>query len=215
MVPAIATWLEDHLNFAKLKSRHIGQGLSTFQRLLPYLEPYEVAHLGLTVVLDKIGRGNTFKSRINTVQVMIGRYIEDQAFITYIEQRIQSTLLYFKRLIYTILFGHTRKIYGMKYAVNKSDELSWNWMCPEEHAKLGALVLRAVMSIPVAGEDEGFFETKMVREANSNRFAISATHSLASSTATSSRHWRMTWFTRLCQWFAHLLSGATRNEVAI
>jgi DNA-directed RNA polymerase len=164
LVPAVAKWLELHYKHSVAKSNYTGQSLRQYVRLKEWVDDFTMAHIAVTVVLDQLGRGTTFRTPINTVQAHIGRQIEDQAFITYMEQ---SNPKYFKLLqkfyLHDPVRRYDKKVYGMKYSLDKSDEMDWDFMSEEDIIRVGALALRAVMSIPVDQDTkEGFFETRKV-----------------------------------------------------
>ena len=126
------------------------------------MNPHTMAHIGLTIVLDMIGRGNTFRTPINSIQAHIGRQIEDQAFISYMEE---ANPKYYKLLqkyyLHDPVRRYDKKIFGMKHALNKSDDMHWEFMSEEDIIRVGALILRAIMSVPADPDTkEGFFERR-------------------------------------------------------
>ena len=166
IVPSAAYWLDKHYNYQQLRTRNVGHELVLMRRVTNWVDSYTLAHIGLTVILDLLGRGTTFKTPMTMVRKQIGECIEDQAFIAYMEQ---SNPGYFEVLqkiyLHDPVRRYDKKIFGMKHALLGSDEMQWKWMTNEEHVRLGSLVLRAVMQVQIDEKTrEGFFETKVVRE---------------------------------------------------
>ena len=162
LVPAAAYWLEKHVESATRRTRNVGVAVAEFKRIAQWVDAHCIAHIGLSVVLDSIGRGQTFKTPINTLQVNIGRQIEDQAMISYVADADPS---YFAKLQKYYLNDPVRrydsKIKAMRYSINKDENLTWQYLSEEDLIRVGALVLKAIMSVPVDNETkEGFFETK-------------------------------------------------------
>ena len=95
-------------------------------KIAKWIDDFTMAHIGLTVTLDKLGRGQSFKTPINSVYMDIGRQLEDQAFMAYMEQ---ASPKYFEYLQKTYLHDPVRrydkKVYAMKHALNQSDD-SWS-----------------------------------------------------------------------------------------
>ena len=166
MVPAVAKWLQLHNEHVKKQCRMVGQAEKEFNRLRSWVTEFTMAHIAVTVTLDSIGRGQTFRTPINSVQARIGKQIEDQAFI---EMMAASDPFYFSRLqkwyLHDPVRRYDKKVYAMRYNLeNKMDGADWKFMTEEEHISVGALALRAVMSIPCnKANKEGFFETKKIR----------------------------------------------------
>jgi DNA-directed RNA polymerase len=121
-----------------------------------------MAHIGVTIVLDMIGRGETFRCTKGQIQVRIGEQIEHQAFIAYMEEKDPKYFeLLQKYYLNDPVRRYDKKIYGMRFALEKSEEMTWDFMSNESLIRVGSLVLRAIMSIPADEiSSEGFFEIK-------------------------------------------------------
>ena len=83
LVPAVAWWLEHHYEEQLKKSRLVNQAAKEYNRMKSWLTPAMMAHITCTVVLDNLGRGTTYKTKINTLRMYIGRHLEDQAMMEY------------------------------------------------------------------------------------------------------------------------------------
>ena len=74
---------------------------------------------------------------------------------------------YFNRLqkeyLHDPVRTYEKKVGAMKRSLIWSEKFDWEPMSSKEHGVLGALLLRAVMSIPAdADSKEGFFESRKV-----------------------------------------------------
>ena len=126
-----------------------------------------ISHIGVSVIVDAVGRGMTFRTPINSVQMGIGKQLEDQAFI---EMMSIAKPYYFKKLqkwyLHDSVRRYDRKIGAMKNSLHRDEDLTYEFMSHEDLLRVGALVLRAVMSIPCCKETgEGFFERRNVSKA--------------------------------------------------
>lgn len=165
MVPPITAWLENHIEVVKKRNRNASEALAEFSKIAPWIDAATMAHIALSVTLDCVGRGNTFKTPINSIQMHIGRQVEDQAFISYMED---CDPFYFKKLqkfyLHDPVRTYEKKIYAMKFTHEKTEGMDWKWMSEESLVRLGAFLLKAVISIPFSGEKEGMFESRCVRQ---------------------------------------------------
>ena len=166
LVPAVTYWLEHHYETVLRKSRVINLAIHEYDRLKQYVTPTMMAHIACTCTLDALGRGSTFKTKITTLKMNIGQHLEDQAFMEYMNQADPKD---FKKLqkyyLHDPIRRYDKKVYAMKHVLNNHDTLKWEWMDDKALGSIGALLLRAVMSIPAdEGSKEGFFERKTVRE---------------------------------------------------
>lgn len=166
MVPATAKWLELHIAQVEKRSKRSGTGwcYSEIKRIATWVDFYTIAHIGLATVLDAVGRGQTFRTPINTVQAKIGKHLEDQAFMSYMAD---ADPFYFTKLQRYYLNDPVRrydkKVYAMKFSHDRDEKMDFKFMSEENLIRVGALVLKAIMSIPAdSGIKEGFFERKMV-----------------------------------------------------
>ena len=177
LVPAVAKWLELHNESVAKKARHVGQAEKEYSRLKGWVDAFTMAHIGVTVTVEAIGRGQTFRTPINSVQANIGKQIEDQAFI---EMMQLANPFYFSKLqkwyLHDVVRRYDKKIAAMQHALNnKMDDAEWRFMTEKEHISVGALILRAVMSIPCNKTNrEGFFERKTIRESRTKNVSYLA-----------------------------------------
>jgi DNA-directed RNA polymerase len=165
LVPGAAYWLNHHIETVKRRSSRVGHSVTETLRLNTWVDAETCCHIAVSVILDSLGRGASFKTSIGKVQIFIGEQIEDQAFIAYMSD---ADPMYFKKLrkwyLNDPIRTYQKKVYAMKYTLDNADQLEWNWMDSTEHARVGALLLRAVMSVPVKGYSEGLFESRMVHQ---------------------------------------------------
>lgn len=160
LVPAMSNYLQKHLDY--LESRgHVGTAASELKRLAAWVDVTTMCHITLSVVLDKLGRGSTIRTKIGSVQIAIGEQVEDQALIAYMEEADPA---YFTKLQRYYLNDPVRrydkKVGGMKRALNNHDSMEWNYMGKSEHVRVGSLLLKALMSIQIQDTGEGFIESK-------------------------------------------------------
>lgn len=166
LVPAVAWWLDKHQESCAQRSNHVGQAIKEYSRLKSWIDSFTISHIGITVVLDKIGKGESFSTKVNTVQAIIGQQLEDQAFISYMEA---FDPYYFSKLqkwyLHDPVRRYDKKVYAMQYTLQNHEEMDWKWMTEEEKISVGALVLKAIMSVPADRESrEGFFESRVIQE---------------------------------------------------
>ena len=164
MVPAIAKYLELHEEAVKRRQNNVGYCLAQYSRLKQYIDPFTMAHIAMSVVLNSLGRGICFKKPINSIRIQIGRELEDQAFMQYMQDTDPNG---FKRLqeryLHDPVRRYDKKVYVMKFMLNRSEHMSWEFMSEQDLVRVGAFMLRAVMSIPCEGSNSGgFFEAKRV-----------------------------------------------------
>ena len=180
LVPAVAWWLDNHYEAGLKRARTANVGAAQFSRMRGYVTTSMMAHIAVTVVLDKLGRGSTFRTPINTVRMWIGKHIEDQAMLEYMNlldpyafKKLQ------KKFLHDPVRRYDKKIYAMEYVFNDGDLPPFKRMTERELGCLGALMLRAVMSIPACKKTkEGFFEAKRLnvgRRKSVNYLALSQT----------------------------------------
>jgi DNA-directed RNA polymerase len=161
MVPAIADWLENHEARALGRGR-VGTAIKEYNRIKTWVEPVTIAHIALSVILDKLGRGTSLGAKINNVQVAIGQQLEHEALLSYMNDCDPD---YFKKLqkwyLHDPVRRYDKKIRACVHAHNRHDDMKWTFLSTKEHVSLGALLLQAVMSIKVdANTMEGLFETR-------------------------------------------------------
>ena len=167
LVPAVEWWLENHYEASTKNGRRVNQALAEYTRIKRYMSPLMMAHISTTVVLDNIGTGTRFKSRINSIQKLIGEYIDDQAMLEYYNEQDPY---YFaklqKKYLHDPVRRYDKKVYAVKHLMEANDKVdNYQRMTEEQHGALGALMLRAVMSIPANHDTkEGFFEKRVERE---------------------------------------------------
>ena len=166
LVPAVALWLEKHYESTTRRSRRVNFALKEYNRLQSWLTPQMMAHIAVTVVLDSLGRGTTFRTPVGSVKMEIGRHLEDQAFMGYMNS---VDPYYFSKLqkkyLHDPVRRYDKKVYVMKYALEREEKMQWNWMTEKEHGAIGSLLLHAVMSIPADKETkEGFFKSIKVSQ---------------------------------------------------
>ena len=166
LVPAVALWLEKHYESTMRRSRRVNFALKEYSRLKAWLTPQMMAHIGVTVILDSLGRGTTFKTPVGSVKMYIGKHLEDQAFMEYmntVDPYYFSKLQ--KKYLHDPVRRYDKKVYVMQYALNLSEEMEWKWMTDKEHGVIGSLILHAVMSIPAdKTTKEGFFKSIKVSQ---------------------------------------------------
>ncbi|WP_186589917.1 DNA-directed RNA polymerase [Synechococcus sp. MVIR-18-1] len=129
-----------------------------------------MAHITVSVILDKLGRGHSLGAKITQLQCEISEQVEHQAFIAYMEDADPN---YFKTLTRYYLHDPVRrydkKVNGMRVALNNHEEMTWQWMDAESHVRLGSLLLKAVMSLSIDETGEGFFEKRQPDFMDPNR----------------------------------------------
>ena len=166
LVPAMVIWLDNHVAKSLASPGKCGVSFAEYTRMLRWCDSYMMAHIGLSVVLDALGRGSSFKTKINTLQMRIGKTIEDQAFISYMEEvNPKYFALLQKVYLHDPVRTYDKKVYGMKHALEKSENMQWEWMDETTLMKVGGLVLTAAMSVPSGETGQWFFEKKMIWDA--------------------------------------------------
>ena len=160
LVPAVALWLDRHDGYSGRQSNYAAQGLKEFRRLKSYLTPEMMAHIAITVTLDSLGRGTTFRTTYNSLCMYIGKHLEDQAFMEYmntVDPYYFSKLQ--KKYLHDPVRRYDKKVYVMKYALDRSDDMQWHWMPEEALAAVGGVMVKAVLSIRANQTNgEGFFK---------------------------------------------------------
>ena len=139
-----------------------GVAIKEFRRISSWVSVEMIAHLGVTVLLDNLGSGNNLGSTVTEVTEDIGQHLEHQAFMAYMEAVDER---YFKKMREYYLNDPVRrydkKVYALQRALEKHAEMEWNWMKPEDHVRLGSLILSRIMILKVNAEtDEGLFEIR-------------------------------------------------------
>lgn len=160
LVPCVAEWLESHDEYLASKPNRAGVGVVQYRRIKTWVDAETIAHIGVSVALDCLGRGSSLRCKIVEVQKRIGEQLEHQAFISYMETLDPR---YHKKLTELYLNDPVRrydkKVYAMKRALEKHEQMDWEWMEDRDLVIVGSLVLRAVMSVEINQETgEGFFE---------------------------------------------------------
>ena len=160
LVPCVADWLQNHDDYLAGKPNYAGYAVSQYRKIKTWVDPETIAHIGVSCVLDSLGRGSSLRCKIVEVQKKIGEQLEHQAFIAYMET---VDPLYLRRLTDIYLNDPVRrydkKVYAMQRALDKHEQMSWQWMSEEDQIVIGSLVLHAVMSVEIDPETgEGFFE---------------------------------------------------------
>lgn len=159
LVPVIARWIDLHLE-ATAKRGRAGVAVKELNRLRSWIDSTTMAHITVSVILDKLGRGGTIRTKIATVQGAIGEQLEHQAQIAYMEEVDPE---YFTKLQRWYLNDPVRrydkKIKGMRHAHNNHEDMDWKYMDDAEKMRVGSVLLQAAMSVVVNPEKgEGFFK---------------------------------------------------------
>lgn len=170
MVPFIENWIEKHLEVTANRGR-AGTAVKELNRLNQWVDAATMAHITLSVILDKLGRGHTLRAKITNVQCEIGSQIEHQAQIAYMEEVDPS---YFQQLqkwyLHDPVRRYDKKIAAMRHAHNRHDEMEWTRMTDDELVRVGSCLLQAAMSVVVDPDTkEGFFERKQPQFNDKNR----------------------------------------------
>jgi DNA-directed RNA polymerase len=169
LVPKIAQWITKRAE--KVHESRAGIAVSEFLRLKSWMDAETMAHITLSVILDKLGRGSSLGATIADTQIQISQQVEHQAFIEYMAQTDPG---YFQKLqrwyLNDPIRTYKKKMKALIHAHNRHEEMDWQWMDLAEHAKFGSLLLQAVMSIRVDAETgEGLFVAKPPRTDDENR----------------------------------------------
>ena len=149
---------------AQLASRpsKVGIAAKEWNRLSSWISHEVVAHIGITVVLDNLGRGNSLGAPVTSVQQQIGEKMEDQAFIAYMQTcdpKYHELLT--KWYLNSPVRSYRHKVGGMKRAHNRYEGMEWNWLTTKEQVALGSVVLRMILMVQVDPETgEGLFEIR-------------------------------------------------------
>ena len=160
LVPKIAQWIEGHAAAVQNNSGRTGVAVAQFLRLKTWMDAETMAHITLSVVLDLLGSGQTIRTMITHAQNEIGAQLEHEAFLSYMDQ---SDPQYFLKLqkwyLHDPVRTYDKKLKAMVHAHNRHEDMNWQWMSAEDRIVIGALLLRAVMSIQVDPETrEGLFK---------------------------------------------------------
>jgi DNA-directed RNA polymerase len=159
LVPALADWLEGRDEVIAMSPNRAGFALKEYRRIKTWLSPETIAHITISTILDQCGRGVSMKARISTVQKEIGRRVEDEAMLTYIEEGDPRLYKMVKK--YYLDSPHRRydkKVYAAEFALGKSELANWDRFTDKEYSLLGSFFLRAAMSIKIDEEsNEGFW----------------------------------------------------------
>lgn len=173
LVPMVADGLERHDEWLAGKPSRAGVAIQQYRKIRQYVDPMTIAHIGVTAVIDCLGRGNTIRTTVTGVVLEIGRRLQDEAFMGYMEQESPQ---YFEKLQGIYLNDPVRrydkKVYGMKRALEKHAEMTWQWMAEEDLAKLGSMILWRINSVEInADNGEGFFKeiTPQLNDPNRKR----------------------------------------------
>ena len=165
IVPFVADFLEEHIE-NRIQSGRAGYVVQELKKLSSWIDTTTMAHIAVSVVLDKLGRGHTLGASIVTVQAEIGEQLEHQAQIAYMEDADPT---YFQMLQKWYLNDPVRrydkKIAAMRHAHNRHEDMTWQYMTNGEHVKVGSLLLHAIMRIEIDPDThEGFFEARQPRQ---------------------------------------------------
>ena len=160
LVPAVAWWLDNHDGYNSRQTNYACRSLKQFRNLKPYLSSEMMAHIAVTVMLDCLGRGTTFNTTYNSLCMYIGKHLEDQAFMQYMDD---TDPYYFSKLqkkyLHDPVRRYDKKVYVMQYIVDRNEEMSWQWLAEEDLAAIGGIMVHAVLSIPANKTNgEGFFK---------------------------------------------------------
>ena len=168
VVPSISQWLEKRVAVCMSKPGKNHADVVIVNRMKSWLKYSMMAHIGLSIVLDSLGRNGTLKKRTFNVQMDIGKCIEHQAFLEYMSVVDPS---YFKRLKGWYLDDpnrtYDRKITAMRLAHNKHETMEWKDLTDEQQVRLGAFVLQGVMSLKEQSNRYYIFET--IKDWNSDK----------------------------------------------
>ncbi|MDC0325909.1 hypothetical protein OAL60_00555 [bacterium] len=159
LVPFVANWLDRHYEALEARGR-VGVAARELFRLATWIDTTTMAHIGVSVVLDSLGRGAQVKTKITNVKKMIGEQIEHQAQIAYMEDCDPD---YFKKLQKYYLNDPVRrydkKVTAMRHAHNRHEAMEWQLLTDSELIQVGSIVLQAIMSIQIDPDTrEGFFQ---------------------------------------------------------
>ena len=164
LVPGSAYWLDHHIEAVKRRgTQRAGVSYAEITRMAGWIPIATMTHIATSVILDSLGRGSTFKRTVASVQMSIGRQVEHQAFIQYM---MEVDPFYFTKLqkwyLHDPIRRYDKKIAGMVNSHNKHELMDWQWMSDTQLVRVGSLLLKAVMSVPVDGCNEGLFEKKNI-----------------------------------------------------
>ena len=159
LVPFVANWLDRHYEELEKRGR-VGTAAKELYKLAAWIDTTTMAHIGVSVVLDSLGRGSQIKTKITLVKKKIGEQIEHQAQIAYMEDADPS---YFKKLqkyyLHDPVRRYDKKVGAMRHAHNRHESMKWMQLTDEELILVGAIVLQSIMSIQIDPDTrEGFFQ---------------------------------------------------------
>lgn len=159
LVPFVADWLDRHFDELEKRGR-MGIAAKELFRLKVWIDTATMAHIGVSVVLDKMGRGHTIATKISSLKKVIGEQIEHQAMIAYMEDCDPD---YFQKLqkyyLHDPVRRYDKKIKAMRHAHNRHEDMDWKQLTDEEQIRVGAIVLKAIMSVQIDPDTrEGFFQ---------------------------------------------------------
>ena len=171
MVPLVADSLEKHDDWIASKPSAAGQATVQYRKIRRYVEPMTIAHIGITAVIDCLGRGNTIKTTITKVVLEIGKRLQDEAFMSYMDEMAPE---YFEKLqgyyLHDPVRRYDKKVYAMQRALERHAEMYWNWMDNEDLARLGSMILWRINSVIInENTGESFFEEKVPDFKDPNR----------------------------------------------
>ena len=159
VVPMMAAWLDKHLEKVNSTGR-AGFAVAEVNRISSWVDSETMCHITLSVILDKLGRGSTLRAKISSVQAEIGRQLEHQAQLAYMEAVDPEYFLKLQKwYLHDPVRRYDKKIKAMKHAHNRHEDMNWIAMTETEQIVLGSLLLKTAMSIIIDPETgEGFFQ---------------------------------------------------------
>ena len=96
IVPAIAMWLSKKYEYLMHHRRgKAGPGVAPFNKIRTWMTFEMMAHIGLSIVLDSLGRNGKLKTKTQAVAIKIGECLDHQAMLEYMSNKDPQ---YFKRL---------------------------------------------------------------------------------------------------------------------
>ena len=161
IVPAISEWLSKKYEYLMHHKRgKVGPGVAPFNKIRSWMTFEMMAHIGLSIVLDSLGRNGKLKTKTQAVAIKIGECLDHQAMLEYMSFVDPQ---YFKRLREWYLNDenrtYDRKITAMVHSLNKHEDMEWNGLSVQDHNALGSLILQGVMSLKEETDQHYIFET--------------------------------------------------------
>lgn len=162
IVPVLIAELERHNEWLDKQPNRAGVAIKQYRRVKSWMSTATIAHISLSVILDSLGRGYSLGSSYTELVIEIGKQLEDDAFMAYMEVVSPK---YFEKLTEWYLNDPVRrydkKVYAMRRALENNAEMQWDWMTEKDHAALGAFIFSRVMMIRASKEtDKPLFEIR-------------------------------------------------------